>query len=218
MADPPPQTADLPTDARATSERSLAAAGISVRLSLPAGERYQLLVEIARGGMGVIWRATDTALGREVAVKVLHEKFAPNSAAALRFAAEARITAQLQHPAIPPVHDCGSLPDGRPFLAMKLIRGRTLEELLQRHSDPAADRGRLLAVLEQVCQAVAYAHAHRVLHRDLKPGNVMVGGFGEVQVMDWGLAKVLTEPAAPAAPDGDLAETVAGTLIRGSDA
>jgi tetratricopeptide (TPR) repeat protein len=184
--------------------------------SLPS-QRYSLLAEIACGGMGVIWRATDSALGREVAVKVLHDKFAPDSAAARRFAAEARITAQLQHPAIPPVHDFGNLPDGRPFLAMKLIKGRTLQELLRQRSDPAADRGRFLAVFEQVCQALAYAHAHQVIHRDLKPGNVMVGGFGEVQVMDWGLAKVLTETAAPVPPTGEQVETVAGTLIRGSD-
>jgi tetratricopeptide (TPR) repeat protein len=181
-------------------------------------ERYALLADIAHGGMGVIWRATDTTLGREVAIKVLQDKFTPDSAAARRFAAEARITAQLQHPAIPPVHDYGKLPDDRPFLAMKLIKGRTLEELLRQRSDPAVDRGRFLAVFEQVCQAVAYAHAHQVIHRDLKPGNVMVGGFGEVQVMDWGLAKVLTGAAVPAAPEGDLGETIAGTLIRGSDA
>jgi tetratricopeptide (TPR) repeat protein len=185
---------------------------------ITAAQRYSLLDEIAHGGMGVIWRATDMVLGREVAVKVLQDKYKPDSAAARRFAIEARITAQLQHPAIPPVHDCGQLPDGRPFLAMKLIKGRTLEELLRQRSDPTADRGRFLPVFEQACQGVAYAHAHQVIHRDLKPGNVMVGGFGEVQVMDWGLAKVLTETTAPATADSDPQETVAGTLIRGSDA
>lgn len=184
----------------------------------PHAGRYQLLDEIARGGMGAIWRATDATLGREVAVKVLQDKFAPDSGVARRFADEARITAQLQHPAIPPVHDYGKLSDDRPFLAMKLIKGRTLEQLLRQRSDPAAERGRFVAVFEQVCQAVAYAHAHQVIHRDLKPGNVMVGSFGEVQVMDWGLAKVLTATAVPASPDTDPGETVAGTLIRGSDA
>jgi tetratricopeptide (TPR) repeat protein/tRNA A-37 threonylcarbamoyl transferase component Bud32 len=167
--------------------------------------------------MGVIWRATDTTLRREVAVKVLMDKFAPDSGTAHRFADEARITAQLQHPAIPPVHDYGKLRDDRPFLAMKLIKGRTLEDLLGQRADPNADRGRFVAVFEQVCQAVAYAHSHRVIHRDLKPGNVMVGSFGEVQVMDWGLAKVLTEPAVLASAHADLTETVGGTLIRGSD-
>ncbi len=139
---------------------------------LPTGsQRYALGAEIARGGMGVIYRATDTVLGREVAVKVLQEKFTPASGTARRFADEARITAQLQHPAIPPVHDYGGLPSGRPFLAMKLIKGRTLEELLRQRTDPSVERGRFVAIFEQVCQAVAYAHAHTVIHRDLKPGN-----------------------------------------------
>jgi eukaryotic-like serine/threonine-protein kinase len=216
-ASPQPDRADLTGDFSfpdPAPPRSVAAPAAPPRLN--AG-RYEMLDEIAHGGMGVIWRATDTTLGREVAVKVLRDKFAPDSGTARRFADEARITAQLQHPAIPPVHDCGALPDGRPFLAMKLIKGRTLEDLLCQRSDPAAERGRFVAVFEQVCQAVAYAHAHQVIHRDLKPGNVMVGSFGEVQVMDWGLAKVLTEKAVPIASDTDPGETVAGTLIRGSD-
>jgi hypothetical protein len=100
---------------------------------------------------------------------------------------------------------------------MKLIKGRTLEALLRQRVAPAAERGRVVVVFEQVCQAVAYAHAHRIIHRDLKPGNVMVGSFGEVQVMDWGLAKVLTQKAVLAAADTDPGETVVGTLIRGSD-
>jgi tetratricopeptide (TPR) repeat protein len=169
----------------------------------PATQRYLLGDEIARGGMGIIHRATDTVLGREVAVKVLLEKYTPESWAAVRFAGEARITGQLQHPSIPPVHDLGTLPDGRPFLAMKLIKGRTLDENLKAGPDPASDRGRFVAVFEQVCQALAYAHSHDVIHRDLKPANVMVGAFGEVQVMDWGLAKVLG-----AEPPGSPAETV----------
>jgi tetratricopeptide (TPR) repeat protein len=172
--------------------------------------RYERLDEIAHGGMGVVYRATDTALDREVAVKVLHDRFAPDSPAARRFLDEARIAGQLQHPGIPPMHDVGAGPDGRPFLVMKLIKGRTLDELLGDRPDPAADRGRFVAAFEQVCQAVAYAHAHKVIHRDLKPHNVMVGAFGEVQVMDWGLAKVLTAgPRADAGPE----ETV-GTEIR----
>src|SRR5262249_35503705 len=120
--------------------------------------------------------------------------------------AEARITGQLQHPGVPAVHDLGALPDGRPFLAMKLVKGRTLADLLKERPDPSAHLPRFVAVVEQVCQAVAYAHERGVLHRDLKPSNVMVGAFGEVQVMDWGLAKVLLDRAAPvsALPDGDL--------------
>ncbi len=155
--------------------------------------RYTLHEEIARGGMGEVYRATDATLGREVAVKVLQAKFGSDSGPARRFAGEARITGQLQHPAIPPVHDLGTLPDGRPFLAMKLIQGETLGELLKARPNPSADRGRFIAAFEAICQAVAFAHSKGVIHRDLKPANVMVGAFGEVQVMDWGLAKVLGE-------------------------
>jgi tetratricopeptide (TPR) repeat protein len=168
--------------------------------------------------MGIIYRGTDTVLAREVAIKVLQEHFAPDSGTARRFADEARITAQLQHPAIPPVHDLGTLSDGRPFLAMKLIKGQTLEALLAARPDVPAERGRYVAVFEQVCQAIGYAHSHGVIHRDLKPANVMVGAFGEVQVMDWGLAKVLgSSPTVASAAD----ETSAGTVVvslRDSDA
>jgi tetratricopeptide (TPR) repeat protein len=175
-----------------------------------AANRYEFGAEIARGGMGVIYRATDTAFAREVAVKVLQHRFGVVSAAARRFADEARITGQLQHPAIPPAHDLGTLADGRPFLVMKLIKGDTLEELLKARTTPSADRGRYVAAFEQVCQAVAYAHAHSVIHRDLKPANVMVGNFGEVQVMDWGLAKVL---GSRVASDGDPEATTSATRV-----
>jgi len=151
---------------------------------VPAG--YELLGEVGRGGMGVVYRARDVALDREVAVKVLQDKYPPDSPTAARFVDEARLTAHLQHPGIPAVYHVGTLADGRPFLAMKLIKGQTLDELLRAGTpvDP-------LAVIEAVGQAVGFAHARGVIHRDLKPANVMVGAFGEVQVMDWGLAKVL---------------------------
>jgi len=187
------------------SDRTIASAPtISAR-------RYELGDEIARGGMGVIYRATDTAFAREVAVKVLTDKFGAESGASRRFSDEARITGQLQHPAIPPIHDLGIFPDGRQFLVMKLIKGNTLEELLKVRSDPSIERGRFVAVFEQVCQALAYAHAHDVIHRDLKPANVMVGSFGEVQVMDWGLAKVL---GLRVTEQTDPAETCSNTAIQ----
>src|SRR5262249_4346080 len=150
--------------------------------------------------MGVVYRARDLTLDRDVAVKLLSRRYSPDSLPAHRFLSEVHITAQLQHPGIPAVHQVGTLTDGRPFLAMKLIKGSTLEAILKQRTDPTAERGRLLAIFEAVCQAVGYAHAHRVLHRDLKPANLMVGAFGEVQVMDWGLAKVLGE-ATPATVD-----------------
>jgi tetratricopeptide (TPR) repeat protein len=173
--------------------------------------------EIARGGMGVVYRASDSVLGREVAVKVLQDKYATDGGTARRFADEARITGQLQHPNIPAVHDLGVLPDGRPFLAMKLIKGETLDDLLRRRSDGADDRGRFVAAFEQVCQAVAYAHAHEVIHRDLKPQNVMVGAFGDVQVMDWGLAKVLGTRAGKQIDPGETSAATAVRSVRQSD-
>jgi serine/threonine protein kinase/cytochrome c-type biogenesis protein CcmH/NrfG len=209
MTDPSPQS---PQVSAATAETKSPDAPVAVVALCDdtASYRYVLSEEIAHGGMGMIYRATDTVLSREVAVKVLHGKHGPDSAVAQRFADEARITAQLQHPAIPPVHDLGTLPDGRPFLAMKLIKGQTLENLLAALPDPSAERARFVAVFEQVCQAVAYSHAHDVIHRDLKPANVMVGAFGEVQLMDWGLAKVLgAQPVETADPE----ETRAATLV-----
>src|SRR5262245_32127680 len=151
---------------------------------LPRVPGYELSGEVGRGGMGVVYRARDLSLDRDVAVKLLQDGYPADSPVARRFTDEARITAQLQHPGVPAVYRVGALPDGRPFLAMKLIKGRTLAALLAERPDPAADRGRFVAVFEHVCQAVAYAHSLRVIHRDLKPSNLMVGKFGEVQVMD----------------------------------
>ena len=209
MADPT-RTTDPPA-----VTRSLTDDGVGAVIAPPTDPgRYTLGAEIARGGMGVVYRATDTALGREVAVKVLQDKYAPESGTARRFFDEARIAAQLQHPGIPPVHDLGTLPDGRPFLAMKLIKGDTLDDLLKHRTDATADRGRFVAAFEQVCHAVAYAHAHGVIHRDLKPANVMVGAFGEVQVMDWGLAKVLASRDREGAGGDPDATAAVGTAIR----
>jgi tetratricopeptide (TPR) repeat protein len=152
--------------------------------------RYEVFEEIAQGGMGVVLRARDPELNRDLAVKVLRPGLRDCPEAVRRFVEEAQITAQLPHPGVVPVHDIGRDDQGLPFLVMKLMRGQTLEELL---AGPRDELGRWLGVFEQVCQAVAFAHSRRVIHRDLKPSNVMVGRFGEVQVMDWGLAKVLTE-------------------------
>jgi tetratricopeptide (TPR) repeat protein len=206
-----------PVATNSVADLNATAGDTTPRMAVPTppptcATRYDLGDEIARGGMGVVYGATDTILGREVAVKVLQDKFDTSSGAARRFADEARITGQLQHPAIPPVYDLGTLPDGRPFLAMKLIKGNTLDALLKARPDAGENRGRFVAVFEQVCQALAFAHAHSVIHRDLKPANVMVGNFGEVQVMDWGLAKVLGLRTSAA---DDPNETRAETEIRG---
>jgi serine/threonine protein kinase len=194
MSDHPTRT--VPTDKSAATPPTGDSTGLDPNLPAspatapvpPPG--YEFADEIGRGGMGVVYRARDTRLSRDVAVKVLQDRYAPGSPAARRFVEEARITGQLQHPGIPPVHEVGALADGRPFLAMKLIKGRTLADQL---ADGQAERGALIAAFEQVCQAVAYAHNHGVIHRDLKPSNVMVGAFGEVQVMGWGVAKFRTD-------------------------
>jgi serine/threonine-protein kinase len=169
----------------------------------------QLLGEVARGGMGAILKGRDTDLGRDLAVKVLLETHQGKTELVQRFVEEAQISGQLQHPGIVPVYELGQLPDRRPYFTMKLVKGQTLARLLDERSDKrpacreekdttsgplvATDLPQLLKVFEQVCQTLAYAHARGVIHRDLKPANVMVGAFGQVQVMDWGLAKVLPE-------------------------
>ena len=153
--------------------------------------RYELLREVGHGGAGVVFRGRDRFLGRELAVKVLREVYRDTPEVRRRFIEEARIGSQLQHPAIVPVYELGWFDDRRPYFTMKLVEGRTLAALLKDRADPGQDLTRLLGILEQVCQAMAYAHARRVVHRDLKPANIMVGAFGEVQVMDWGFAKVL---------------------------
>jgi serine/threonine-protein kinase len=141
--------------------------------------------------MGAVLRGHDPELGRDLAVKVLLPDHQHDPVMVSRFTEEAQIGGQLQHPGVVPVYEVGRSSDQRPYFTMKLIRGRTLATLLKERAGPADDLPRLLQVFEQVCQTLAYAHSRGVIHRDLKPSNVMVGAFGEVQVMDWGLAKVL---------------------------
>jgi tetratricopeptide (TPR) repeat protein len=179
-------------------------------VSAEAPARLQLQGEIARGGMGAVLKGRDVDLGRDVAVKVLLEAHAGRTELVQRFVEEAQVAGQLQHPGVVPVYQMGQLPDRRPYFTMKLVKGQTLAQLLARRTDPAQDRPRLLKVFEQVCQALAYAHARGVIHRDLKPSNVMVGAFGEVQVMDWGLAKILRQGGA----DEKAPATAEATVIR----
>jgi serine/threonine-protein kinase len=156
-----------------------------------AGTRYRLLERIARGGMGVVYAAKDQMLARRVALKVLDVSI-PDSDFAHRLNREARVLARLEHPGIVPVHDVGTLADGRLFYTMKFVEGQRLDQHIE--SVPSLpDRLRLFL---RICDAVAFAHARGVLHRDLKPANVMVGAFGEVLVMDWGLAKILHDSTA----------------------
>jgi serine/threonine protein kinase len=165
------------------------------------GQRYQVAGEIARGGMGAVLRAVDCDIRREVAVKYLLD---PNDARKkARFIEEAQITGQLEHPNIVPVHELGVDAQKHLFFSMKMVRGRSLAQVLRevrdtpRSSEKEYPLSRLLTMFVNVCHALAYAHSRGVIHRDLKPANIMLGDFGEVYVMDWGLAKVLHQPAAP---------------------
>jgi len=182
--------------------------------------RYRIDGEIARGGMGSVLKGRDPDLGRDVAVKVLREDLRDNPEMVRRFVEEAQIGGQLQHPGVVPIYELGTFADRRPFFSMKLVKGHTLAGLLESRKQPGDDLPRFIGIFEQVAQTVAYAHARGVIHRDLKPSNVMVGAFGEVQVMDWGLAKVL--PRGGKADDAQAgktrcAQTVIATARSGSD-
>jgi serine/threonine protein kinase len=192
-----------------------------LRSVLPGGDegRYRLGAPLGRGGMGVVYEAFDRDLERDVALKVLAAP-APTAAEEERLRREARILARLEHPGIVPVHDVGRLDDGRLFYVMKRVRGRRLDEAVS--SDrPLRERLRLL---ERAAEAVAFAHAQGVLHRDLKPANIMVGEFGEVLVVDWGVASLArgdrdgeaASPSPTTAGSGAVAAfdvTGAGTVL-----
>jgi serine/threonine protein kinase len=178
-----------------------------------SGTRYRLIEPIGRGGMGTVYRARDTVLERDVALKVLH---LPDTDPGLagRLVQEARILAGLEHPGIVPVHDAGTLPDGRVWYAMKRVLGERLDRL----AAGPLERSERLRIFQRICEAVAFAHAHGVLHRDLKPANVMAGAFGEVLVLDWGVAKradgVAGDVAGPGPPRDSTPldpETLQGT-------
>jgi serine/threonine protein kinase len=159
---------------------------LPARAALPdAGDRrYAVGAELGRGGMAEVFLADERDLRRPVAVKVMRHDGDP-----ALFLREAQVTAQLEHPNIVPIHDVGVTSEGLPFFTMKVVGGRTLAEVLKQ-------RQSRLDVLLKICDAVAFAHSRGVVHRDLKPANVMVGEFGEVLVMDWGLAKVENMPDA----------------------
>ncbi len=255
--------------------------------------RYQFFGEIARGGMGAVIRGRDVDLGRELALKVLLESHRAKPEFIRRFVEEAQIAGQLQHPGVVPVYELGTFPDLRPFFTMKLVKGRTLTELLDERAatecvrpphpnpppqggegfrsssplvgedtgggagtgagrgpdqpprdardatpDETSDKGqrtkdkgqpptndlpRFLSIFESICQTMAYAHARGVIHRDLKPSNVMVGSFGEVQVMDWGLAKVMAREGpddgqTELPDDSERTMSLVRTARSGSDA
>ncbi|MCA8970569.1 MAG: SUMF1/EgtB/PvdO family nonheme iron enzyme [Planctomycetes bacterium] len=207
MAEPDDTTE--PGDARfeAALKRAFAAAATEAA-TVPSpdtrapGREYEIRYELGRGGLGVVYRSHDTRLGREVAMKFLSEDVLDRPEIVRRFHDEARLAARLEHPGIVPVYDLGVL-DGRPFFTMKLVEGTTLATLLGERASPMQDRTRFLTVFEHCCQAVAYAHARGIVHCDLKPSNVMIGAFGEVVLVDWGIGKAIGDTA--------LGHVIAGT-------
>ena len=203
--------------------KPLRLSGSATEAASDATGRYQIVGEIARGGVGVIYKGRDIDLGRDVAIKVLRDEFKGDASVSERFMEEAQIGGQLQHPGIVPVYELGLDDQERPYFAMKLVKGQTLAARLK---EGARDPRRLLGVFEKVCETMAYAHARGVVHRDLKPANIMVGAFGEVQIVDWGFAKVLREGGVAderARPDvsviatvrseGEGSESIAGSVM-----
>jgi serine/threonine protein kinase len=182
--------------------------------------RYTLTRLHAEGGLGKIWLARDHDLNREVAMKEIKPERANHPEACRRFLKEAQVTGQLEHPNIVPVYELSRRPeDDQPFYTMRLVRGQTLRRSIadyhqQRRNegtDPLAFR-KLLGVLVSVCQAIHYAHGRGVIHRDLKPDNVMLGSFGEVILLDWGLAKMIDEPESESMADRSVIQVSAEAL------
>jgi tRNA A-37 threonylcarbamoyl transferase component Bud32 len=195
------------------------------------GQRFRVLRPHARGGLGIVFVALDTELHREVALKQILDGHADDLTSRQRFLREAEITGGLEHPGIVPVYGLGTYGDGRPYYAMRFIRGDSLKEAIERfHGDAVlrTDPGRrslelrkLLRRFTDVCNAIGYAHSRGVLHRDLKPGNVIVGQHGETLVVDWGLAKDTgqADPGSgertlrPASSTSGSAETLPGSAL-----
>jgi eukaryotic-like serine/threonine-protein kinase len=177
---------------------------VDAQLEVSEDRRYEVRSLLGRGGMGAVTRCRDQRIGREVAMKVANAATGTQADYQSRFLREARVQAQLEHPAIVPVYDLGKGKDGVTYFTMKRVRGETLEDILHRlrEGDAATvekhSQRRLLTAFASVCLAIDFAHRHGVIHRDLKPANIMLGDFGETYVLDWGIAKII------GAPEGEL--------------
>jgi serine/threonine-protein kinase len=219
-----------PTPTRGGAEDSLPVSPTVAHTGSPAteGVRYWRLREHAKGGLGEVFVALDEELKREVALKEIQDRHADHPDARARFLREAEVTGRLEHPSIVPVYGLGAYADGRPYYAMRFIKGDSLADAIAefhspgRRGRPQADRSlqlrRLLGRFLDVCQAVAYAHSRGVIHRDLKPANVMLGKFDETLVVDWGLAKVVGQSDSESSQgvllsSDDSALTVAGQAL-----
>ena len=229
IADPEVQGSLAQVSAARQGEEDLATRPSTMGEETSAGTRFRILRPHARGGLGKVFVAEDGELHREVALKEIQGRHADNPTSRARFVLEAEITGGLEHPGIVPVYGLGQYADGRPFYAMRFIRGDSLKEAIDRYHGTAATNSgeravqfrKLLGRFLDVCNAIAYAHSRGVLHRDLKPSNVMLGKFGETLVVDWGLAKpghgkepdsTDEAPLRPSSQSG-MVETVAGSTI-----
>jgi eukaryotic-like serine/threonine-protein kinase len=200
----------------------------------PGGSRYRIVREHAKGGLGIVFLARDTELNRQVALKEIQDHFADDDVSRARFLTEAEVTGGLEHPGIVPIYGLGRYDDGRPFYAMRFIRGDSLKDAIARFHQADKDTRRdpgeralslqtLLRRFLDVCNAIQYAHDRGVLHRDLKPGNIMIGKYGETLVVDWGLAKVTGRVESAVRPgneatlrpglSGNSSATVAGQAL-----
>ncbi|AKT36388.1 protein kinase [Chondromyces crocatus] len=195
------RAADVPRP----SYSSLPPASVNVALGsldeLQTAQRYEVKELLGEGGMGEVFLSTDRLIGRDVAVKVMRAEYMENHEVRARFEREARVQGQLEHPAVVPVYDLGIQENGEAFFTMKRVHGETLEDIIDglAEGDPELSAKyslrRLLSAFSNVCLAIAFAHARGVLHRDLKPGNIMLGAYGEVHVLDWGLSKIMNPEA-----------------------
>ncbi len=190
---------DLDLGRRSIAEWAEGAPNEVAESFVPAREKFKIEMPIGKGGMAEVFLVTDQDLKRQVAMKIQRSDLGGGREARLQFVAEAQATSQLEHPGIPPVHDIGLTEDGRPYFTMKLVRGRTLREVLH---DLALQRRevqreytvhQLVTILERIAEALEFAHERGVVHRDIKPENVMLGDYGEVHLLDWGLARIGTE-------------------------
>ena len=201
-ADPDSVATHLELDDEPTEAIDLSFDDLPATIGVDAApDRYERLEQLGVGGMGEVYRVRDRQLNRTIALKVLRPQLLRSKKALRLFEEEAQVASQLQHPGIIPIHDIGRLPDGRVWFTMKEVHGQTLEDLLVEYHrraswDPVVLR-RLVDAVQRVCETVAFAHMRGVLHRDIKPANIMVGAYGEVLVLDLGLAKVLAAEATP---------------------
>ena len=165
-----------------------------IHQAFKSNKRYTVGRMIGYGGMGIVFEARDNDFNRDVALKVLLQAHRESEDAKQRFFREAQTTAQLQHPGVCAIYDLDVCPDGQPFFSMKLVEGDTLSHILETENDTILQRSRLLNVFARVCQTIAFSHSRGIIHLDIKPSNIMVGAYGEVYVMDWGLSRHLIGP------------------------